>query len=153
MELTFCFFHSFLTTTLKVAAFVSCRSVLQHPVGLGAHQRRAIVQAQCFRYPLSLLCKSYGAATMHPPMCHACIWSHSVDIASLSHCCRKYRYKNGNRWDLPNLKTFFPLCEMTVIEQWKNRLGFASIHQNLFPFPRNLFWCDKIYGFLSNSLY
>lgn len=149
MELTFCVFHSFLTITLKVAAFVSCKSLFQHRVGVGAHQSRAIVWAQCFRYPLSLLCKSCGAATM----CHTCIWSHSVDIASLSYCSRKYRYKNGNHWDIPNLKTYFPLCEMTVIEQQKHRLCFTSIHQNVFPFPRNLLWLDKIYGFLSNSLY
>lgn len=132
MEWTFCLFHSFLTIALQVAASVSCKSLLQHPVRVGAHQRRAIVWAQCFS---CLLCKFCGAATVHPPTCHTSIWSHSIDIASLSHCSRKYRYKNGNHWDIPDLKTYFLCVKWLLLNSKSIGLALLLLIKISPPFP------------------
>lgn len=58
-----------------------------------------------------------------------------------------------------NLTTeMFPILKHTFLfVRWlllnSKSIGFASVHQNLFPFPRNLLQLEKIYDFLSSSLY
>lgn len=140
----------FFPLLFKAAAFISCKSLFQHLEWVDIHQRRAIVWARCFRSPLSLLCRFYGATTTHPPICHTIIL-YILTLQVFPIAAEDTGTKNLTIETFPILKHTF-LFVRGLLQNSKS-IGFASVHQNLFPFPRNLLQLDKIYDFLSSSLY